>query len=106
VHRPDRTRPGHRQPIADKLRGIGCGRVGYAQVAVDRSDQPPQPVPIQLILPAQIRQHLCLRHRADARLCASWTYRTTEPSRFLRCLVRKYMPYLIVLLVAALLVGM
>jgi hypothetical protein len=66
AHRPDRTGLGHHQPIADKLRGIGCGRVGYAQVAVDRGDQPPQPIPIQLILPAQIRQHLCLRHRADA----------------------------------------
>src|SRR6478672_3258613 len=25
-------------------------------------------------------------------LCASWMYRTTEPSLFLRCVVRKYMP--------------
>ena len=66
MHRTDRTGPGHRQPIADELRGIGCGRAGYAQVAVDRGDQPPQPVPIQLILPAQIRQHLRLRHPTDA----------------------------------------
>ena len=40
-------------------------RVGFTQVAVDRGDQPPHPVPIQLILAAQVRQHLRLRHAAD-----------------------------------------
>src|SRR6185295_7608797 len=38
---------------------------GFAQVAVDRGDQPPHPVPIQLILAAQVPQHPRLRHAAD-----------------------------------------
>jgi hypothetical protein len=61
-HRAERPGIGDRQAVADRLPHIARGGVGFAEVAVDRGDQPAQPVRVELVLPAQVQQHLRLRH--------------------------------------------
>ena len=64
MHRAHRPRAGHREPLTGQLRGIRWRQPGirFAQVTVDRGDQAAQPVPVQLVLPAQVQQHLRLGH--------------------------------------------
>ena len=51
---------------AGRRRGVGPVGVGFAEVAVDRADQPAQPVGVEPVLPAQVEQHVRLRRRPDA----------------------------------------
>ncbi len=63
-HRPERPGVSHGQRVADRLKDV-VGAGGLAEVAVDRRDQPSQPVRVELVLPAEVEQHLRLRHALD-----------------------------------------
>ena len=90
VEQPDGAkRPGVGERVADRLPDVSRS-VGLAEVAVDRGDQPAQPVRVELVLPAEFQQHQRRVRPSTRRLCASFTQRTTLPSVLcrdgLRCL--------------------
>jgi len=66
MHGAHRPRPGHAQPVTGQLPDVRAGgaggiAVGLTQVAVNRGDQPAQPVGVEPVLAAQVGQHLRLR---------------------------------------------
>ena len=68
--RPRRARRDQPQPISGPVRAGRSGRVrpaavGLAEVAVDRADQPAQPVRVEPVFPAQVEQHVRLRRGTD-----------------------------------------
>ena len=92
AYRADRTRPLGPAPAPDQLGGIGSRR--FASPRCGGSTPPaaaPRPDPADPRGPGSSAPAAssCRRSR---RLCASATYRTTEPSPFRRCVDRKYMP--------------
>ncbi len=62
-HAAERPRLHHLELLARRLSHVPRLAVG---VAHDRARQPPQPVEVELVLAAQVEQHLRPRHAADA----------------------------------------
>lgn len=85
-----RTAPNGRASVNASPAASQTSSAGLAEVAVDRGDQPAQPVRVELVLPAEFQQHHLLVRPSTRRLCASFTQRTTLPlllGRYgLRCL--------------------
>jgi hypothetical protein len=65
MHRADRARGGHPQPVPDQLGGGSRWlRLRDTEVTVDRGNQAQQPLTIELVLPPEVEQYLRLPHPA------------------------------------------